>query len=106
MTPRRLRPRLVAGRKTHRLQLDPTRRLEPLHALVGWQWWRRAPPEVGTDGDRYTVAAWSRANDLVFNVLSKNNPGGDLWTLSMAGDRTPKAYVNSKSTRTPRDLLT
>ena len=51
----------------------------------------------GTDRDRYTVAAWSRANDLVFNVLSKNSPGGDLWTLSMAGDRTPKAYVNSKS---------
>ena len=51
----------------------------------------------GTDGDRYTVAAWSRANDLVFNAFSKNKPGSDLWTLSMAGDRTPKAYVNSKS---------
>ena len=51
----------------------------------------------GTDRDTYTVASWSRANDLVFNVLSKNNPGGDLWTLSMVGDRTPKAYVNSKS---------
>ena len=51
----------------------------------------------GTDRDTYAVASWSRANDLVFNVLSKNNPGGDLWTLSMVGDRTPKAYVNSKS---------
>jgi eukaryotic-like serine/threonine-protein kinase len=51
----------------------------------------------GMDRDGYTVAAWSRANVLVFNVFSKNNPGGDLWTMSMAGDRTPKAYVNSKS---------
>ena len=51
----------------------------------------------GTDRDSYTVAAWSRANVLVFNLFSKNNPG-DLSTLTMAGDRTPKAYVNSKAT--------
>jgi Tol biopolymer transport system component len=49
----------------------------------------------GTDRDRYTVAAWSRANDLVFNVSGKGNRG-DLWTMSMSGDRTPKVYVTSK----------
>jgi Tol biopolymer transport system component len=71
--------------------------------LGGWSLFMR--PSDGSGGDMpllksgtesYTVAAWSGANDLVFNVFGKNNPDGDLWTLSMSGDRTPKAYVTSK----------
>ena len=70
--------------------------------LGGWSLFMR--PSDGSGGDmpllksgtdRYTVAAWSRANVLVFNVSGKNNRG-DLWTMSMSGDRTPKAYVTSK----------
>ncbi len=45
--------------------------------------------------NRFTVASWSRADVLIFNVLKKD---GDLnlWTLSMSGDRTPKVFVSSK----------
>ena len=70
--------------------------------LGGWSLFMR--PSDGSGGDmpllksgtdHYTVAAWSRANVLVFNVSGKNNPS-DLSTMSMSGDRTPKAYVTSK----------
>jgi len=48
-----------------------------------------------SDTDNFTVAAWSPTNGIIFNVYN-NNDAGDLWTLSMSGDRTPKVYVSSK----------
>ena len=49
----------------------------------------------GSSSNRFTVASWSRAGVLIFNVLNKNGDM-DLWTLSMSGDRTRKAFVSSK----------
>jgi serine/threonine protein kinase len=48
-----------------------------------------------SESNRFTVASWSRAGVLIFNVLNK---GGDmdLWTLSMSGDRTRQVFVSSK----------
>jgi len=107
---------LATGRVT-KLTDDPRQDFDPAWSpdgkhivfnsdrLGGWSLFRHSSDgsggdlpvlESGTDRDRSRVAAWSRANDLIFNASSKN-PGVDLWTLSMAGDRTPKAYVNSKS---------
>jgi serine/threonine protein kinase len=48
-----------------------------------------------SESDRFTVASWSRAGVLVFNVLSKNGDM-DLGTLSMSGDRTRRVFVSSK----------
>ena len=48
-----------------------------------------------SESNRFTVASWSRADVLIFNVLKKNGDF-DLWTLSMSGDRTPKVFVSSK----------
>ena len=48
-----------------------------------------------SESNRSTVASWSRADVLIFNVLKKDGDL-DLWTLSMSGDRTPKVFVSSK----------
>jgi hypothetical protein len=48
-----------------------------------------------SESNRFTVASWSRAGVLVFNVLSKNGDM-DLGTLSMSGDRTRRVFVSSK----------
>ena len=48
-----------------------------------------------SESNRFTVASWSRADVLIFNVLNKNGDM-DLWTLSMSGDRTRKVFVSSK----------
>jgi Tol biopolymer transport system component len=48
-----------------------------------------------SESNRFSVASWSRADVLIFNVLNKNGDM-DLWTLSMSGDRTPKVFVSSK----------
>ena len=48
-----------------------------------------------SEANSFTVASWSRADVLIFNVLNKNGDS-DLWTLSMSGDRTPKVFVSSK----------
>ena len=45
--------------------------------------------------DRFSVASWSRAGVLIFNVLNKNGDM-DLWTLSMSGERTRGVFVSSK----------
>jgi eukaryotic-like serine/threonine-protein kinase len=47
------------------------------------------------EANSFTVASWSRAGVLIFNVLNKNRDM-DLWTLSMSGDRTRKVFVSSK----------
>jgi len=52
-------------------------------------------PLVKSETDHFTVAAWSRADVMIFNVFNKDH-ASDLWTLSMSGDRTPKAYLSSK----------
>ena len=48
-----------------------------------------------SESNRFTVASWSRAGVLIFNVLNKNGDM-DLWTLSMSGDRTRRVFVSSK----------
>jgi serine/threonine protein kinase len=48
-----------------------------------------------SESNRFTVASWSRAGVLIFNVLNKNGDM-DLWTLSMSGDRTHTVFVSSK----------
>jgi WD40-like Beta Propeller Repeat len=48
-----------------------------------------------SEANSFTVASWSRADVLIFNVLNKNGDM-DLWTLSMSGDRTRRAFVSSK----------
>jgi len=48
-----------------------------------------------SESNRFTVASWSRAGVLIFNVLKKTGDV-DLWTLSISGDRTPKVFVSSK----------
>jgi len=48
-----------------------------------------------SEANSFTVASWSRAGALIFNVRTKNGDF-DLWTLSMSGDRTPKVFVSSK----------
>jgi serine/threonine protein kinase/WD40 repeat protein len=48
-----------------------------------------------SESKRFTVASWSRAGVLIFNVLNKNGDS-DLWTLSMPGDRTRRVFVSSK----------
>ncbi len=48
-----------------------------------------------SESNRFTVASWSRAGVLIFNVLNKNGDM-DLWTLSMSGDRTRSVFVSSK----------
>ena len=50
---------------------------------------------VKSETDDFTVASWSRANVMIFNVFNNNN-ASDLWTLSMSGDRTPKVFLSSK----------
>ncbi len=52
-------------------------------------------PLVKSETDNFTVASWSRANVMIFNVFNNNN-ASDLWTLSMSGDRTPKVFLSSK----------
>ncbi len=52
-------------------------------------------PLVNTGKDNFTVASWSRANVLIFNVFNKDS-ASDLWTLSMSGDRTHKVFLSSK----------
>ncbi len=52
--------------------------------------------ESKTDSS-FTVADWSSTNDLVFNVFNEHDRG-DLWTVSMSGDRTPRVFVSSKHT--------
>ena len=49
-----------------------------------------------SEATSFTVASWSRAGVLIFNVLNKNLDF-DLWTLSMSGDRTRSVFVSSKS---------
>jgi serine/threonine protein kinase/WD40 repeat protein len=48
-----------------------------------------------SEANRFTVASWSRAGVLIFNVL-KMDGDFDLWTLSMSGDRTRRVFVSSK----------
>ena len=48
-----------------------------------------------SESNRFTVASWSRAGVLIFNVLGKNGDM-DLSTLSMSGDRTHSVFVSSK----------
>jgi len=43
----------------------------------------------------FTVASWSRAGVLIFNVLNRNGDM-DLWTLSRSGDGTRRVFVSSK----------
>jgi Tol biopolymer transport system component len=52
-------------------------------------------PLVKSETDNFTVASWSRANVMIFNVYNDRN-ASDLWTLSMSGDRTPKVFLSSK----------
>ena len=52
-------------------------------------------PLVKSETDSFTVASWSRANVMIFNVFN-NDHASDLWTMSMSGDRTPKIFLNSK----------
>jgi len=54
-----------------------------------------AVPLVKSETENFTVAAWSRANVMIFNVFNKNN-ASDLWTLSMSGDRTPTVFLSSE----------
>jgi len=70
--------------------------------LGPWSLFMRASDGTGadlsllhSDSFNYTVAAWSPANVMVFNAFSNENPS-DLWTMSMSGDRTPKAFLSSK----------
>jgi Tol biopolymer transport system component len=51
-------------------------------------------PLVKSETDNFTVASWSRANVMIFNVFNNKN-ASDLWTLSMSGDRTPKVFLSS-----------
>jgi Tol biopolymer transport system component len=51
-------------------------------------------PLVKSETDDFTVASWSRANVLIFNVFNDKN-ASNLWTLSMSGDRTPKVFLSS-----------
>jgi hypothetical protein len=48
-------------------------------------------PLVKSETDHFTVAAWSRANVLIFNVFNRDH-ASDLWTLPMSGDRTPRYF--------------
>ena len=52
-------------------------------------------PLLKSETDNFTVASWSRANVMIFNVFNKDK-AGDLWTMSMSGDRTPKVFLSSK----------
>ena len=52
-------------------------------------------PLVKSETDDFTVAAWSRANVMIFNVFNRDH-ASDLWTLSMSGDRTPEVFLSSK----------
>jgi len=52
-------------------------------------------PLLKSETDNFTVASWSRANVMIFNVFN-NNSASDLWTLSMSGDRTPRVFLSSK----------
>ena len=47
-----------------------------------------------SESKRFTVASWSRAGVLIFNVLNRNGDT-DLWTLSVSGDRTRRVFVSS-----------
>ena len=75
-------------------------RLPPRHSLF-----MRQSNGSGTDvpvlkldtENSFTVADWSSTNDLVFNVFNDHDRG-DLWTVSMSGDRTPRVFVSSKHT--------
>jgi Tol biopolymer transport system component len=48
-----------------------------------------------SEANSFTVASWSRADALIFNVLNKTGDF-DLWTLSMSGDRMRRVFVSSK----------
>ena len=48
-----------------------------------------------SESTRFTVASWSRADVLLFNVLNQNEDF-DLWTLSMSGEHTRRVFVSSK----------
>jgi Tol biopolymer transport system component len=52
-------------------------------------------PLVKSETEDFTVAAWSRADVMIFNVFNKDH-ASDLWTLSMSGDRSPKVFLSSK----------
>jgi len=52
-------------------------------------------PLVKSETEDFTVAVWSRADVMIFNVFNKDH-ASDLWTLSMSGDRTPKVFLSSK----------
>ena len=49
-----------------------------------------------SEAKNFTVASWSRADVLIFNVLNEESATCDLWTLSMSGDRTPRVFLSSK----------
>ena len=51
-------------------------------------------PLVRSKTDNSTVASWSRADVLIFNVYNQNNRS-DLWTMSLSGDRMPKLFLGS-----------
>ena len=57
-----------------------------------------------SEANRFTVASWSRADVLIFNVLNKNRDM-DLWTLSLSGNRTRRVFVSSKTERAQWHLL-
>jgi Tol biopolymer transport system component len=51
---------------------------------------------AGSDTYSLTVADWSpTTHDLIFNGFNDTD-AGDLLTLSLSGDRTPRAFVRSK----------
>ena len=104
---------LATGRAT-RLTDDPAGDYDPAwspdgkHIVFGstrlarWSLFMRASDGSGVDvplmkseTDIFSVAAWSPANVVIFNVFNKDKTS-DLWTLSMSGDRTPKVFLSSE----------
>ena len=84
------------GRQTEYIVFNSSR-------LGGGSLFQRASDGSGVDvllaksekSESNTVASWSRADVLIFNVLKKDGDL-DLWTLSMSGDRTRRVFVSSK----------
>ena len=76
-------------------KLGPTGWPESVSARRRWQWGGCAPGKVRSVRfpKRFTVASWSRAGVLIFNVLNRNGDT-DLWTLSVSGDRTRRVFVS------------
>ena len=61
-------------------------------------------PLVTSETDSFTVASWSRADVLIFNVFNQNNPS-DLWTMSMSGRPHAQGLPELEVQRAQWDLL-